>query len=191
MTEHEQLRQEVARLTAQLAEARRALGEARRQQYDSDVGTGRTAPAPRVVAHALRRHPESASSEVEDALRALVANLPVVLSAVNREGVYVMSEGGGLPRAGHRSGELVGKCIFDIVAEVPGGRGFVERALAGETVSWQTEFRGGRFDVLMTPRFDAAGAVVGAFASATGRWRHGQRPGAERMRKYNAAQVLC
>ncbi|HEX2872635.1 MAG TPA: PAS domain S-box protein [Polyangiaceae bacterium] len=154
---------DVARSTAELADAQQALPVAR-HQHDSNVGSGAPAAVPAIITHQPRRPADSVAGEVEDALRSLVANLPVVLTAVDREGVYVMSEGGGLARAGARSGELVGKCIFDLVAEVPGGRGFVERALAGETVSWQTEFRGGRFDVLMTPRFDASGAVVGAFA---------------------------
>jgi two-component system, cell cycle sensor histidine kinase and response regulator CckA len=107
---------------------------------------------------------EIALQNSEERLRAIVANAPVVLTAIDLNGIYVVSEGKGLARAGFRPGELVGKSIFDVVVQVPGGPGYVRRALAGETVTWQASIRGGYFDVLMTPRFDAAGEIVGAIA---------------------------
>jgi PAS domain S-box-containing protein len=146
MDEIEELRQKVAHLTDELEQARRALQESR-EQVETNGAT---------IEQALQRS--------EEQLRALVANAPVVLTAIDREGIYVVSEGRGLSRTGFQPGELVGRSIYDVIAKVPGGPGFVRRALAGETLTWHAEMAGAHFDVLMTPRFDAEGAIIGAIA---------------------------
>jgi PAS domain S-box-containing protein len=146
MQETEELRRQVTQLTEELERARHAL-----QRGSEQVGRGGA-----TIEEALQR--------TEEQLHTLVANAPVVLSAIDRDGTYVLSEGKGLERTGLRPGELVGRSIFDVVASVPGGVDFVRRALAGETMTWHAQMKGAHFDVLMTPRFDAAGSISGAIA---------------------------
>src|SRR5688572_6214206 len=94
---------------------------------------GRVAELTELLATARRA---AGALQIETALQMLVANLPVVLSAIDRDGIYVMSQGQGLARGGASAGDMIGRSVYEVAAEVPGATEHVRRALAGETVSW-------------------------------------------------------
>jgi diguanylate cyclase (GGDEF)-like protein/PAS domain S-box-containing protein len=71
----------------------------------------------------------------EERLRAVVANAPIVLFAVNRDGVFTLSEGKGLEALGLRPGEVVGRSAFALYEDSPEIVANLRRALAGEAVT--------------------------------------------------------
>jgi PAS domain S-box-containing protein len=102
-----------------------------------------------------RKRAEEALAESELRLRTIVANVPVVLFALNRGGVFTLSEGRGLDVLGLEPGEVVGRSISE-VGNTPEILGDIDRALAGEEFSavrgldsrvfetWYSPLRGAR-----------------------------------------------
>jgi PAS domain S-box-containing protein len=92
-----------------------------------------------------RKRAEQALRDSEQRLRTVIASAPVVLFAIDPDGVITVSEGHGLARLGLRSGEVVGRHISQVgqalgfTREPPGG---FERALVGEPAAWVGSVRG-------------------------------------------------
>ncbi|HEU4760190.1 MAG TPA: EAL domain-containing protein, partial [Dehalococcoidia bacterium] len=78
------------------------------------------------------RRAEEALRESEERLRTVVASTPVVLFALDREGLFTMSEGKGLSALGLEPGQVVGQSVFEVYKDVPAVMENVRRALAGE-----------------------------------------------------------
>jgi len=106
---------------------------------------------------------ERALRTAEEYLRTVAANAPVVLAAVDTDGVFTLSEGAGLAKMGLRPGEVVGKSVYELFGDLSGVADSIRRCLAGEEFS--AEVRMGDdlvFDNHYVPLRDAAGNVVGA-----------------------------
>jgi PAS domain S-box-containing protein len=99
--------------------------------------------------------------QTEQRLRDLIANAPVILFALDRLGVVTLSEGKGLDTFGVRPGELVGQSIFDLYHDSPGLHSSARRALAGEAVTFVTDWNNQSFEIHLIPLFDKAGTVAG------------------------------
>jgi PAS domain S-box-containing protein len=69
---------------------------------------------------------------VEDRLRTVLAGAPIVVFAVDEQGVFTFSEGQGLGALGLAPGEAVGRSIFEMYRGSPGMVHAMRRALAGE-----------------------------------------------------------
>jgi PAS domain-containing protein len=69
----------------------------------------------------------------------VLRNVPLIVFALDRNGVFTVSEGKGLEALGLRGGEVVGQSIFDACRDLPDLLENVRRALAGETTAWTTE----------------------------------------------------
>src|SRR5205814_4138586 len=66
-----------------------------------------------------RKRAEEALRESEKRLRTVVANAPVILFALDKDGSVTLSEGQRLAALALRPGELVGRSIFDIYRDNP------------------------------------------------------------------------
>ncbi|HYK82679.1 MAG TPA: PAS domain S-box protein [Gemmatimonadales bacterium] len=113
-----------------------------------------------------RRRQERALRESKERLRTVIAGAPLVLFALDREGVFTLVEGKGLDAVGVRPAQLVGRAAAELYAEVPQALADVRRALAGETFSSTVEVYGVVFDVWYTPIRDGAGQVTGVIGVA-------------------------
>ena len=89
----------------------------------------------------------------------LLAHAPLILIALDREGVFTMHEGAGLDGISREQGEFVGQCLWD--AE-PERQVRLRRVFAGETVHELVEVRGRQLDAYYRPVLDDAGRVAGA-----------------------------
>jgi PAS domain S-box-containing protein len=110
---------------------------------------------------------ENTQATLEERLRTVVANAPIVLFAMDREGIITLSEGKGLEGLGTKPGENVGHSIFDVYRGAPKIIENVRRALSGEAVAPVVEVRDKLFESRYTPIRDESGEVTGVIAVAT------------------------
>jgi PAS domain S-box-containing protein len=115
----------------------------------------------------LTRELEAAKRHVElDTLRAVVNNLPVVLFHVDRNGTFLLSEGGGLGALGLEPGQVVGTSAFELYRGVPWIRNSLERALAGEPVTGTGPVGDLFFEATHLPTRDRKGVTTGVLGLA-------------------------
>jgi PAS domain S-box-containing protein len=137
-----------------------------------------SAPRPRRPARRRRARPapqareklranEAASSEAARWVDVVISHAPIVLFALDREGVFTLSEGRGLIGLGLKPGQVVGQSVFEVYAGEPALLGLVRRALAGEAFTTEVEAAGRVFETLYEPIRDPDGAVAGVVGVAT------------------------
>jgi PAS domain S-box-containing protein len=112
----------------------------------------------------------------EARLRFLVEHMPVILWTIDRELRFTSSSGRGLKHLGLQPGELDGRSFAEYFAGAKEGEFVVDahrRALAGDSVTYEQEWAGRRYQVLIEPLRDETGSISGAFGVAidiTDRW---------------------
>lgn len=108
-----------------------------------------------------RKRAEAALRVSEERLRTVVANAPVVLFAVDRNGVFTLSEGKGLESLGLQPGGHVGQSYFDLYGDMPDSVAAMRRALAGESATTLNRFKGLVFETRWMSTLEADGTVSG------------------------------
>ncbi len=114
-----------------------------------------------------RKRAEEALRESEERLRTVVRNAPVVLFALDREGVYTLYEGKALAALGLEPGEYVGRSVFDVYRDRTDVQENARRALRGETLTTAFERAGTLFEVHFSPMHDQNGEVSGVIGVGT------------------------
>jgi PAS domain S-box-containing protein len=118
----------------------------------------RDATAQRRAVEALARN--------EERLRSVVSGAPVVLWMLDRDGVFIFSEGGGLSSIGLRPGEVVGQSVFEIYRDVPEILDATRRALAGETLGILVQVGEVSFETRYAPTLGGSGEIAGLIGVA-------------------------
>ena len=113
-----------------------------------------------------RKLAEEHAARSEERLRVVVNRTPVIIFAIDRDGVFTLSEGKGLRALGQEPGEAVGVSAFQLYKDYPRIIGNLRCALAGETFSDTVEVRDLVYETLHIPTRDAEGAVIGLFGFA-------------------------
>jgi PAS domain S-box-containing protein len=116
---------------------------------------------------ARRQKAESLLQENEASLRATLANAPIVLWALDRNGVFTLSEGKGLAALGREPGQAVGQSVIDVYRDAPQILEDNRRALAGEAFTSRVEIRGVTLESHYSPVRTPDGEIVGAIGVAT------------------------
>ena len=114
-----------------------------------------------------RRMTEWALKQSEQRLRALVGNAPVVLFALDKEGIFTHSEGKGLGALGLKPGEAVGRSVRDLYRDTPEVLESIARALAGESFTASVQVGGLVFETQYAPFRGSSDEVVGIIGVAT------------------------
>jgi PAS domain S-box-containing protein len=104
--------------------------------------------------------------ESELRLRTVVSNAPVVLFAVDRQGICTLFDGHGLKALGLDPGQLVGSTALAPLVGAVSLAPDIRRALAGESFTNLMEASGRVFDTHFSPIQAADGTVVGAIGVA-------------------------
>lgn len=113
----------------------------------------------------LKESSATESLRAERFVRA-IEHAPVVMWAVDRDGVFTLSEGGGLHALGLRPGEVVGQSAYELYAGTDVGA-CIDRAFSGETFSSIVTVRGLSFESLYAPVLDDTGTVIGVSGVST------------------------
>ena len=113
-----------------------------------------------------RRRAQEALKETQERLRTVLSHLPIVLWAINAEGLITLSEGRGLEGFGLERGQQVGQSVFEVYEDLPWVLANVRRALAGETFTDELESSGRWFESHYQPYRHDGGEVGGAIALA-------------------------
>jgi PAS domain S-box-containing protein len=103
----------------------------------------------------------------KERLDTIVSNVPVVLFALDADGVFTLSEGRGLAALGLEPGEMVGRSALDLYADYPAVTDRIERALDGEEVDAVLEIDDRWFEVAYQPVVGADGDVSRVIGVAT------------------------
>jgi diguanylate cyclase (GGDEF)-like protein/PAS domain S-box-containing protein len=114
-----------------------------------------------------RRRTQNALKDSEQKLRTLVANVPVGLFAIDRNGIFTHSEGKGLEPLGLEPGEVVGKSVWDLYREYPDVLEHMRRALSGDAHTATVRVGETSFETRYAPYRDADGSVEGVIGVAT------------------------
>ena len=113
--------------------------------------------------------------ESEDRIKTVVTNVPVVLFAIDREGVFTLSEGKGLDDLDLKPGQVVGLNVADVYRDTPELLLDVQRALNGESFTDTLEVGGFWWETSYSPVLDEESGtvtgVIGVAANVTGRLR--------------------
>ncbi len=107
------------------------------------------------------REAESEREKVAERLAFAIAHAPIVFWTADRDGVVTLSEGAGLAGLGVRSGELVGKSIFELYADHPQVLAHVRRSLAGESHFYVSDVGPVTYETYLTPTRDPDGEING------------------------------
>ncbi len=104
---------------------------------------------------------EAALVRTDERLRTILAHAPVILFELDLLGVITFSDGRGMVPLGFRSGDNVGKSVFELFASVPAVVANVRRALAGESFVSTYEILGRWLETWYWPQVDPQGAIAG------------------------------
>ena len=97
----------------------------------------------------------------EERLRTLITHLPVILFALDADGVFTFSDGAGLATVGVAPDQVVGRPYRDVHAAHPEILEHLGRALVGEEVAFLRRVGERILDARATPLRDARGGVTG------------------------------
>ncbi|MBE0612273.1 MAG: PAS domain S-box protein [Burkholderiales bacterium] len=106
-----------------------------------------------------------ASAELETLngrLHNVIESFPVILWAIDREGVFTLSRGAGLKALGLAPDEVLGRSVFQMYAEYPKIISQVRRTLEGEPQLSTVLVGAIVFEMHYSPIFDSQGVVIGA-----------------------------
>jgi PAS domain S-box-containing protein len=133
------------------------------------------------------RSAQTQLSDVEQRLRALIEQAPIVVFGIDRHGVFTLSEGRGLDALGLKPGQVVGESVYQVYRDVPRIIDNVRRCLAGESINDVVRVGELVFESIYTPRRDAHGFVTGVSGVA---WDVTQRVRAEDAAKALEMQLV-
>ena len=116
---------------------------------------------------AERRQAELALRESRHRMRTVVSNAPIVLFALDMNGVFTLSEGKALESLGLKPGQVVGQSVFEMYQDNAQVVSECRRALSGEAFATVVELPDACFETRYTPMRDAGGEVSGCIGVAT------------------------
>jgi len=100
-------------------------------------------------------------------LKTIITNAPVILFAVDENGVFTLSEGKGLARLGLKPGGLVGRSAYELFEHIPQFSEDFQKVLRGEEISPLLEINDLVFECWFSVVHEDNGEVSGIIGVAT------------------------
>jgi PAS domain S-box-containing protein len=104
---------------------------------------------------------------LEERLRTVVSNAPLILFAVDQEGHFTLSEGKSLEELGVKPHQMVGQSVFEVYRDIPQIGQNIRRALTGDSFYATVEVAGLFFESWYGPLRDQNGEINGVIGVAT------------------------
>jgi two-component system, NtrC family, sensor kinase len=122
-----------------------------------------------------RKQTEAALRQSQEHLQTVMTSAPIVLYAINRQGIFTFSEGKGLEILKLHSGKLVGSSIYDVYADKPEIIEYFNRAIQGEkleniVINYAGFFLDIRYSILRDEQDNIAG-ITGIALDITERYK--------------------
>lgn len=114
-----------------------------------------------------RRQAEEALKESQQRLQAVTEGAPVILFALDTDGIFTFETGAGLTYAGMVPGRNIGRSVFEAFFDFPEMHDNIRRVLAGEEVAATLELAGRAYHANYSPLRGAKGEVSGVIGVAT------------------------
>jgi two-component system, NtrC family, sensor kinase len=109
-----------------------------------------------------RKQTEAALRQSQEHLQTVMTSAPIILYAIDRQGIFTLSEGKGLEALELQSGQLVGSSIYDVYSDKPEVIEYFNRALQGEQLeNIIVNYAGILFDIRYSILRDEHGNIVG------------------------------
>ena len=105
-----------------------------------------------------------ALKESQERLLRVITGAPIILWAMDLQGIITLSEGKGLAKLGLAPGEVVGQSMFDRNAGRPDIHEILQCALKGEETTSTLEIKGEIFETQYSPQLDSTGTQIGVIA---------------------------
>ncbi|MHA2027818.1 MAG: PAS domain S-box protein, partial [Candidatus Kariarchaeaceae archaeon] len=110
---------------------------------------------------------EQSLLNTQEILQTVISNAPIVLWALNTDGVFTLSEGNALKEIGLQPGQLVGQSIYTVYKDHSDIISANREALTGKPISYLTQVDNIYFESHVVPQFDDNGKVVGTTGIAS------------------------
>ncbi len=114
-----------------------------------------------------RKQAEEALRQSEARIRAIITGAPVLIFAVDRNGIIRFEDGQALKALGAAPGANVGRSVKEVYAHIPALLANARRALCGEAFDSVMEAGPVVFDCSYSPTRDQAGELTGYIGVAT------------------------
>ena len=108
-----------------------------------------------------RKRAKDELKKTKQILSTVIANAPIIMFALDRSGVFILSEGRGLDALGLKPGQVLGQSIFDVYRDLPQVLSNVRRALGGEPFAELVEVNDLVFETHYIPFLDERGELAG------------------------------
>jgi len=102
----------------------------------------------------------------ESVVRSVITNAPIILYAIDSEGVFTLSEGKGLESLGLAPGEVVGRSVFDIYCNNTDILEKLVLVLAGNKTEWIGKLGDFVYENRATPLRNENGQIIGLIGIA-------------------------
>ena len=99
-------------------------------------------------------------------LQTVVSNSPVVIWAIDKVGIFTLSEGAGLAALGLRPGEVVGRSIFDVYKDHEQILEDCRQALGGNPTNSLVSVAGRMYQSISVPLINPKGEISGVIGVA-------------------------
>jgi PAS domain S-box-containing protein len=114
-----------------------------------------------------RRRMEDDLRDSKNRLETVIANIPVVLFAIDTRMQFTLSEGLGLRSLHLEPSQVVGQRVDDMYADHPDIIAACKETFRGNPQSFQSELNGTILDIKTTPLYDEEGRVYGLIGIAS------------------------
>ncbi|PAX47624.1 PAS domain-containing protein, partial [Brunnivagina elsteri] len=106
-----------------------------------------------------RETTEEALRQSEEHLKTAINSAPIILYAVNQEGIFTFSEGQALELLGLKPGEVIGQSIYEIYKDYPDIIENINQAFTGKIQTYKSNISGSFFEITNTPIINKIGQV--------------------------------
>ena len=113
-----------------------------------------------------QRQAEFALRASDARLRTVIASIPVIVFALDRQGVFTFCDGKGLEEIGLLPGQIVGRTVQEVYSDTPALLEHFSLALTGIPHAWTVEVKGRIQETQATPLLDTQGELSGIVGAA-------------------------